>query len=94
MKERVPNLLNFSEVAWWIEIFTAYPRCTYYFGPFLTNQEAKDAEAGYIEDLESEGAQGIQISIKQCNPVELTVDDESGNSNDQQIPIPTFSPQI
>lgn len=94
MKETMMNLLNFSGLAWWIEILTANPRCTYYFGPFITDQEAKAAEAGYIEDLESESAQGIQVSIRQCKPVELTVYDEWGNSDDEQIVNPSFSPQI
>ena len=84
MQEQLANLLNFSGLAWWIEILTVNPRCTYYFGPFLTNQEAKAAEAGYIEDLESESAEGIQVSIRQCKPVELTICDELENS-DQKI---------
>ncbi|MEH2162085.1 MAG: DUF1816 domain-containing protein [Nostoc sp.] len=30
------NLLqsNQSEFAWWVEVNTTVPRCTYYFGPF------------------------------------------------------------
>ncbi|MGB3511590.1 MAG: DUF1816 domain-containing protein [Microcoleaceae cyanobacterium] len=76
MKEQLTNLLNFSGLAWWIEILTANPRCTYYFGPFLTKKEAQNAEAGYIADLEGEGARNIEVSIQQCKPVELTICDE------------------
>ena len=96
MKENLTNLLEFSEIAWWIEIVTINPRCTYYFGPFISAEEAKAAETGYIEDLESEGAQGIQVSIQQCNPVELTIYDELENGEDdhQENVSPTLSPQI
>jgi Domain of unknown function (DUF1816) len=58
---------------WWIEIITNQPRCTYYFGPFQTHDEAKTAYPGYVEDLDGEGAQGITIVIKRCQPTELTI---------------------
>jgi hypothetical protein len=76
MKELLINLLNLFELAWWIEIVTVNPRCTYYFGPFLTAKEAAAEKDGYIEDLESEGAQGIKFDILRCKPLELTVEDE------------------
>ncbi|MEC4816570.1 MAG: DUF1816 domain-containing protein [Scytonema sp. PMC 1069.18] len=60
------------ELAWWIEIVTAYPRCIYYFGPFASTEEAERLQAGYIEDLEQEGSQVIMIQIKWCQPQELT----------------------
>lgn len=62
--------------AWWVEIITSAPRCIYYFGPFEDYVEAKDTYPGYIEDLDSEGAQGIIVVIKRCQPEELTVCDE------------------
>ncbi|MGD1703397.1 DUF1816 domain-containing protein [Dapis sp. BLCC M229] len=92
MKETLVNFLNFSGIAWWIKIFTVDPRCTYYFGPFLTSEEAKTSEAGYLEDLEGEGAQGIKVSIQQCQPVELTIyNDELENSGDQVMVNPIFN---
>lgn len=64
------------ELAWWIEIVTQEPACTYYFGPFISAKEAKLSQAGYIEDLEQEKAQGISVQIKQCQPLELTIFEE------------------
>lgn len=93
MKEKLVNLLNFSGLAWWVKISTANPSCTYYFGPFLTPEEAKSAEAGYVEDLEDEDAQGIQVSIEQSKPVELTTYDELENSSDARVVNSAFSPQ-
>lgn len=62
--------------AWWIEIQTDSPRCIYYFGPFNAEAEAEMARAGYIEDLEQEGAQHIKAAIKRCRaPQNLTIDD-------------------
>lgn len=57
---------------WWVKIYTAKPRCLYYFGPFDSMAEAKENQAGYIEDLEKEGAEGMTVSIEQCKPQELT----------------------
>jgi hypothetical protein len=71
------TLTNFTqedriELGWWVEIVTAFPCCTYYFGPFASRQEADSAQVGYFEDLKQEGAHGISIQIKQCQPRELT----------------------
>ena len=76
MKEFLTNSLNFLGLAWWIEILTANPRCTYYFGPFLSAKEAEARKDGYIEDLEGEGALGIKFQILRCKPTELTVEEE------------------
>lgn len=70
---KLANFLNQFGLAWWVEVVTASPRCTYYFGPFLTADEANQAKPGYIEDLEQEGAQGILVDVKRCKPKELTV---------------------
>jgi hypothetical protein len=75
------NALHLVGQAWWVEITTERPHCTYYFGPFATAVEADTAKAGYVEDLESESAQGIQIAIKRCKPVQLTID-RDGNGQD------------
>jgi hypothetical protein len=61
---------------WWLEITTAEPRCTYYFGPFKDVPEAEAARPGFIHDLQSEGAQGIITTLKRCNPKQITVCDE------------------
>ena len=57
---------------WWVKILTAQPRCLYYFGPFDSAHEAISAQAGYIEDLQGEKAQGITVHIIQENPTILT----------------------
>ncbi|MDJ0712829.1 MAG: DUF1816 domain-containing protein [Prochloraceae cyanobacterium] len=58
----------------WIEINTTIPQCTYYFGPFDTLEEAAECQNGYIEDLIEEGASGINVNIKKCQPQTLTVE--------------------
>ncbi|MBD0335216.1 MAG: DUF1816 domain-containing protein [Cyanobacteria bacterium Co-bin13] len=84
------NLFGFGK-AWWIEIKTESPNCTYFFGPFNEEAEAQTAQAGYIEDLEQEGAQRIRIDIRRCaRPEELTID----NSEDYRGGFsPAFSGQ-
>jgi hypothetical protein len=71
------NVLFGGKKDWWIEIRTQTPACTYYFGPFSSEAEAIAAKGGYIEDLEHEGALGIQSTIQNCSqPDQLTVFDE------------------
>lgn len=70
------NIYNQLGLAWWVEINTAAPRCTYYFGPFLTAAEAQDAMPGYIQDLEAEQASGIEATVRRCKPRNVTVYDE------------------
>ena len=60
-------------LAWWVEVVTDNPSCTYYFGPFGSDKEAKLYQAGYIEDLEQEEAQIVAIDIKQYKPKDLTI---------------------
>lgn len=72
-KSRVsPSLL--SELFWWVEINTSVPLCTYYFGPFDSQEEAQDSRTGYVEDLRREDARDIVAVVKQCQPDALTVD--------------------
>ncbi len=71
------SALHLVGQAWWVEITTERPHCTYYFGPFATAVEADEAKAGYIEDLEGEAAQGIAVAIKRCKPTQLTIDHEA-----------------
>jgi len=71
------NVLGVKEqekLPYWLKITTKVPKCVYYFGPFATPLEAKANQAGYIEDIMSEDAQGIHIELEQCSqPTELTV---------------------
>lgn len=93
MKEFLINILQFLGLAWWVEIVTDNPRCTYYFGPFFSAKEAQDAETGYVEDLEQEGAKGIAVAVKRCKPNRLTIYDESGERFDRQT-TPALSGQL
>jgi Domain of unknown function (DUF1816) len=76
MKEILLWILNFLGLAYWVEIVTDYPRCTYYFGPFLSYKEAQKAHGGYVEDLQQENAQGISVTIERTKPANLTIFDE------------------
>ena len=66
-----------SHLLWWLEIKTSQPYCIYFFGPFASPQEARLHQAGYVEDLLEEQAEGITIKLKQCRPKELTICSES-----------------
>jgi hypothetical protein len=77
--------------AWWVEIQTSQPACTYYFGPFDSEPEAHAAKGGYIEDLEQEGAQNIQTLVQRCSyPDQLTITDE-WDTPLGEFPTPAFS---
>ncbi|NEO48954.1 DUF1816 domain-containing protein [Moorena sp. SIO3H5] len=76
MKEALIKIFDLLGLAFWVEIITETPKCTYYFGPFVNQQEAQAANYGYIEDLENEGAQGIMVTLKRCKPNRLTIFDE------------------
>lgn len=67
-------LSDFMHASWWLEVTTEDPHCIYYFGPFDQAQEAESARSGYIQDLESEGAQGISTHVKRCNPKAMTIE--------------------
>ena len=69
---------------WWIEINTVIPRCTYYFGPFDTHQEAQLHQPGYIEDLVKEKAVDITVKIKRTQPIHLTIE-RSQQSNCEKV---------
>ncbi len=71
------SALHLVGMAWWVKITTERPHCIYYFGPFATAVEADEAKAGYIEDLEGESAEGIQVAIERCRPTHLTIDYET-----------------
>jgi hypothetical protein len=71
------NVLGVKEqknLPYWLKITTKVPKCVYYFGPFDSPLEAKALQAGYIEDLLAENAQGIHLELEQCSqPTDLTV---------------------
>lgn len=73
IKQLIIGFMQGLKTPWWAEITTVKPRCVYYFGPFKTSAEAKAAYPGYVEDLNDEGAEGIVVVIKRCNPKELTI---------------------
>ena len=64
---------SFSQLPWWVKITTAIPSCTYYFGPFDSQEEATIAQYDYIEDLLEENARGIETKILKEQPQELTI---------------------
>ena len=64
------------ELSWWVEINTSTPRCTYYFGPFDSQKEARIARGGYVEDLYQERARDIVAQVKWCQPKVLTIVDQ------------------
>lgn len=76
MQEFLISLLDVLGLAWWVEIKTEMPHCTYYFGPFTSFDEAKGSEAGYVEDLQAEGAQNISVVVKRCKPTRLTISED------------------
>lgn len=92
-KESLINISNSLGLAWWVEIVTQNPRCTYYFGPFLNSTDAKVASKGYVEDLEGEGAQGILVNVKRYKPHNLTISEDLGERFDRKVK-PAFSGQI
>lgn len=72
MEEFILSILDFLGKAWWVEIKTESPKCTYYFGPFVRKRAAEAAKSGYIEDLQGEGADIVSLEIKRCQPTILT----------------------
>jgi Domain of unknown function (DUF1816) len=93
LKETLINTFDNLGLAWWVEIVTQNPRCTYYFGPFLSADDAKVAIKGYVEDLEMEGAQGIAVNVKRCKPNALTISEDLGERIDRKVK-PIFSGQM
>lgn len=93
MKEFFISILHFFGLAWWVEIVTDSPRCTYYFGPYFSAKEAEYNKAGYLEDLQQEGAKGIKVAVKRCKPGNLTIYDDSGDRFDHNAK-PAFSGQM
>lgn len=93
VKEFLINIFDIFGWAWWVEIVTQNPRCTYYFGPFLSVKEANAARTGYVEDLEHEGAQEIAVIVKRCKPAKLTIFEDLGERIDWKT-APVLSGQM
>ncbi len=70
---KLHSLIDQNQNSWWIKITTTIPRCTYFFGPFDSSNEAKQERFGYIDDLVQEKAFGISVAIQECNPTSLTI---------------------
>jgi Domain of unknown function (DUF1816) len=45
------SLVKDEDLGWWIEVFTAYPACIYYFGVFEDTKTAAAALSEFTEDL-------------------------------------------
>lgn len=90
LKEILTNFFQGLGWAWWVEIITQNPRCTYYFGPFLSTKEATTALNGYVEDLEQEGAIGIEVQVRRCKPQALTIAEDVGEKRENYVE-PAFS---
>ncbi|AFZ45684.1 protein of unknown function DUF1816 [Halothece sp. PCC 7418] len=82
MEEFILSILDFLGQAWWVEIKTESPKCTYYFGPFVRKREAEAEKSGYIEDLQGEGAKIVSLEVKRCKPTILTDDQETEEAED------------
>jgi hypothetical protein len=93
MNELWLNTLELLGLAWWVEIITDSPNCTYYFGPYVSASEANASKPGFIEDLEQEGTKGIKVTVKRCKPTQLTVFDEKTDTPAARNISPAFSGQ-
>ncbi len=90
MQESLVRLIDFFGFAWWVKVKTDSPHCTYYFGPFLNRRQAENEKPGYLEDLQFEGAQGIEASTKRCKPTKLTVYDELAEPSAKSLKVSVF----
>jgi hypothetical protein len=77
MKHLFLNVAQLGKGNWWVEIITNQPFCIYYFGPFVSFQEADVLRPTYVEDLLQEGVGTLQVLVKRCQPTQLTVFDDS-----------------
>lgn len=81
MKEILTSLLEAIGLAYWLEITTENPQCTYFFGPFTSREEAIAAQGGFLEDLAAEGAINMKVDLqRRAKPKELTIFDESADT--------------
>lgn len=82
-----------SGKAWWVEVTTGAPVCTYYFGPFDTAGEAEIAKQGYVDDLEQEGAKQVAATVvHRKEPQDLTIEDKKGGAVPKSEPALSGQP--
>jgi len=75
MKNFFSGLFSLFSSKWWVKITTSEPNCVYYFGPFDNEFEATQAQPGFVEDLQQEGALQIQASLQNIQePEQLTIE--------------------
>lgn len=85
MKDALLGLLGSLGLAYWVKISTESPNCTYYFGPFASEEEAEAAQAGFCEDLSGEGAKNIRVTLeRRRKPKNLTITDDWGDADQWQ----------
>jgi len=72
------------DFGWWLNISTRIPCVTYYFGPFASREQANQQMSGYLEDLEQEGAVGINVTIEEIQPQDLTILDDVESLKENQ----------
>lgn len=94
LKKLVGFFSGSSDQTWWLEIKTADPACTYYFGPFDIEQEALLKKTGYLDDLQQEGSKVLSANAIALSspPQQLTVYEE-GMDDQSPDPTPAFSGQ-
>ena len=85
----IAELINHLGLAWWVEVKTSFPTCTYFFGPFLSHQEAEEALPGYVKDLKAEQAKNIVTHIQRCKPIQLTNCDLDNAQSTGILELPT-----
>ncbi|MGF1534943.1 MAG: DUF1816 domain-containing protein [Elainellaceae cyanobacterium] len=81
------SLLQALGLAWWIEVRTDNPAYTYYFGPFMAQDEAEAAKGGYLQDLEQEGATIVQATTMRTKPTRLTVEGSAAPQSSGQSTV-------
>lgn len=93
MEEFILSILEVLGKAWWVEIKTESPKCTYYFGPFVRKRDAAKMKPGYVEDLQGEGAEVVSLEIKRCKPTVLTDLQQEDDDDSINEKFPSFSAQ-
>lgn len=82
-----------SSLAWWLKINTMNPSMTYYFGPFISAQEAEIAQPSYINNLEQDGLQIQTIQIQQRQPASIMSENQFSQKYKIQVEQ-SFNPNL
>ena len=95
MREFFTSVLKTVGLAFWVEIVTDRPECTYYFGPFDNRKDAEASVPGYVEDLQQEDATVVKSEVKRFRPQNLTIyDDKEDFGSKKPMATPVFSGQM